>query len=321
MNNSKYTDKHNMASEKFPVVPASRNLEISPVQHEQIPAELRSYPQWVCWRYVDRGPDKKPDKQPVNPRTLHNAGVRWENTWTSFEQAYEAYLRYSQQGLNGIGFVLTLDDPYVAVDIDECIDDAGMDEDAAKVISTLNSYTEISPSGHGLRILVTCAGFQENSRKQALEIYSHHRYVTITGNCLSSTSSAVAQVGPDMISALIPQSPRIENAPKTVEDNPPKYTASNDVLWQRIFAHDKYGAHHLRRFQGDINMDGGDHSFTVIRLLNCLARWTRCNPIQMREMMLMSPLVNEKWLTKRGEGDWLDHQIADAIAYVGMKGK
>ncbi len=43
-------------------------------------------------------------------------------------------------------------------------------------------------------------------------------------------------------------------------------------LWERIFSHDKYGQQHLQRFYGDTSHDRGDHSFTVIRLLNCLAR-------------------------------------------------
>jgi hypothetical protein len=37
-------------------------------------------------------------------------------------------------------------------------------------------------------------------------------------------------------------------------------------------------------------------------------------------MMLLSPLANEKWFSKRGNGDWLDYVIADAIRYV-KKGK
>jgi primase-polymerase (primpol)-like protein len=98
-----------------------------------------------------------------------------------------------------------------------------------------------------------------------------------------------------------------------------QYPVSDLELWERIFTHDKYGADHLRRFQGDNALDRGDHSFTVIRLLNCLARWTHCDPIRMRNMILLSPLANEKWFEKRGGGDWLDHQIADAIAYVSRK--
>jgi hypothetical protein len=52
-----------------------------------------------------------------------------------------------------------------------------------------------------------------------------------------------------------------------------------------------------------------------------LARWTQCDPGRMCNMMLMSPRANEKWFEKRGGGDWLDYQIADAIAYVSGSGK
>ena len=51
----------------------------------------------------------------MNPRTLANAGVHWANTWTTFDVAYAAYLRHFKDGINGIGFVLTPEDPYVAV--------------------------------------------------------------------------------------------------------------------------------------------------------------------------------------------------------------
>src|SRR5262245_2229292 len=82
---------------------------------DQIPHVLVSYPQWVCWRYVDRGEGRKPDKQPVNPRTLSNAGVHWANTWTTFDEAYATYLRHCTRQVHGIGFVLTPSNPYVAI--------------------------------------------------------------------------------------------------------------------------------------------------------------------------------------------------------------
>ena len=88
-------------------------------------------------------------------------------------------------------------------------------------------------------------------------------------------------------------------------------------LWKRIFTRDRYGAQHLRRFQGDLSLDGSDHSLTVIRLLNCLARWTQGDASKIRSMMLLLPLVNAKWFARRGAGDWLDYQIADAVDYVG----
>ena len=83
-----------MSIESYPF--ASGNVEKPMmVYKEQIPQDLLSYPQWVCWRYVDCGAGKKPTKQPINPRTLHNAGVNWPNTWTSFEQAYTTYVQHA----------------------------------------------------------------------------------------------------------------------------------------------------------------------------------------------------------------------------------
>jgi primase-polymerase (primpol)-like protein len=156
-------------------------MESQRVHREFIPAELQSVAQWVCWRYVDRGQGKKPEKQPVNPRTLHRAGVHWSNTWTTFDEAYNTYLAYRTRWIQGIGFVLTEDDPYVAVDLDDCIKEELIEEYATDIIARLGSYTEVSPSGQGIRILVSCAEFRENVRRPQVELYSHTRYVTVTG--------------------------------------------------------------------------------------------------------------------------------------------
>lgn len=291
------------------------------VQVKHIPHELTLYRQWICWRYVARDIDKKPAKEPVNPSNIHHAGVQWSNTWSDFGTAYETYLAHRTRGIAGIGFVLTVDDPFVAVDLDDCIQDDTIEEYAAVIVEGLNSYTEVSPSGQGIRILVACADFQENVRRPQYEIYSHDRYVTVTGRHIAGTANEIAAVALEQLAALFPQSAP-EPAPtpsRAIESK--RYATSDPELWERIFAHDQFGAQHLRRFQGDTSLDRDDHSFTVIRLLNCLARWTRSDASGMRAMMLMSPLANEKWFEKRNAGDWLNHQIADAIAYVcGRKG-
>jgi putative DNA primase/helicase len=135
--------------------------ERSNVHPEKIPQELLVYPQWVCWRYVDRGEGRKPDKQPVNPRNLANAGVHWTNTWAPFEIAYAVYKQHGHRRVHGIGFVLTPTDPYVAIDLDACVQEDEIESKAAQVINDLGSYTEVSPSGHGIHILVGCPEFQE----------------------------------------------------------------------------------------------------------------------------------------------------------------
>lgn len=305
-----------MSYEQFST-PLSQEDDRRPiVRSEHLPKELVSYPQWVCWRYVDRGEGRKPDKQPVNPHTLGNAGVHWKNTWSRFDEALAVYREHH---LPGIGFVLTPNDPFVGVDLDGCVGKDGIGEAAQGVMQRLESYTEVSPSGKGLRILVACPNYQENRRTSGLEIYSHSRFLTVTGHHVEGTPATITVLEPHTISALIPKpvTPWVEAVLAT--SNRPSMTVDDTALWEQIFTHDRYGDQHLRRFHGDLSLDGNDHSLAVIRLLNCLARWTQGDAGKMRALMLQSPLVNEKWFGKRGKVDWLDYQIANAIAYVQRK--
>jgi primase-polymerase (primpol)-like protein len=130
------------------------------IHADQIPLELVDYSQWVCWRYVDRGECRKPDKQPVNPRNLANAGVHWANTWAPFEVAYAVYKQHGSRRVHGIGFVLTPTDPYVAIDLDACVQEDEIASKAAQIINDLSSYTELSPSGHGIHILLAVQSFR-----------------------------------------------------------------------------------------------------------------------------------------------------------------
>lgn len=294
--------------------PASHEAEPPlPVIHDNLPRELVSYPQWVCWRYVPRGTGRKPDKQPVNSHTLGNAGVHWANTWGSFEQAYAVY---QEHNLAGVGFVLTRDDPFVGVDLDTCVTANGMTPFAEEVVQTLRSYTEYSPSGTGLRILIAAPGYAENRRTPDMEIYSHSRFLTLTGHHVEGTPQEIATVPQEQITTLVPDAAHDAQPPTSSSRERPFENLPDMQLWERIFAHDRYGAQHLQRFRGDLSFDRGDHSLGVLRLLNTLARWTDGDPQKMRAMMLLSPLANEKWFSKRGNQDWLDYQITNAISYA-----
>jgi len=138
----------------------------------------------------------------------------------------------------------------------------------------------------------------------------------MTGNRLSGSPGQITPVDSQQLQVLLPdqQNHTFSAARPTTTGYMP--SVAGEDRWALIFAKDRYGDAHRRRFLGDTSLDDGDHSLTVIRLLNCLARWTRGDAAQMRAMLLESPLANEKWLEKRGSSDWLDYQIADAIAFV-----
>lgn len=57
-------------------------------------------------------------------------------------------------GIKGVGFVLTQNDPFVFIDLDQCIEPntGAVQAWARGVLKQIPSYTGISPSGLGLHI-------------------------------------------------------------------------------------------------------------------------------------------------------------------------
>ena len=91
------------------------------VNVDGIPDELRARPQWVTWRYETR--EGKPTKVPYDARAGHRASATDPATWATFGEAFAAF--EGRGNFHGVGYVLASDDPYVAVDLDNCIDDDG----------------------------------------------------------------------------------------------------------------------------------------------------------------------------------------------------
>ncbi len=155
------------------------------VLYENIPAELRRLDQWVCWRY-EHG-----TKMLKIAKTLRNAKSTDPQTWRSFGEcaaAHEARLgRYA-----GLGFVFTKDDPYVGVDLDDVRDPKTgiLTPRAAEIVSRLDSYAEVSPSGTGVKLWVRAA-LSRAWKKPGFEVYPHARWFAVTGWILSGSPSTI----------------------------------------------------------------------------------------------------------------------------------
>jgi len=157
---------------------------------DNIPDELKKYPQWVNWRLVPRKDGEKLTKPPYQPNGKL-AKTDGPQTWSGIDAVQKAVDKFA-----GVGFVLTPDDEFVALDLDHCrcpVFDGvtpwanSLDTvlpEIAEHIRRLNSYTEKSPSGKGVRIILKGKLPVDGKRKGPVEVYQSGRYVTVTGHVL-----------------------------------------------------------------------------------------------------------------------------------------
>ena len=154
---------------------------------EEFPDELTRLHQWVLWRLAQRA-DGKWTKKPLRVDGRH-ADSTDPATWAPFEDVMTVY---GSSGYDGVGFVLSREDPFVGIDLDHVIDATGaVHPEALRIVGAINSYTERSPSGRGLRIIArgTLPDGWRNTKKYVIEIemYDSARFLTITGHRFEGT--------------------------------------------------------------------------------------------------------------------------------------
>src|SRR4051794_37005196 len=114
--------------------------------------ELARLNQWVGYK---NEPDAsgKPTKLPYNPHNGKRASVTDPSTWGCYSDVFTAVDKYS---LDGPGFVFAPGGEITGIDLDRCRDpETGeIAQWAEEFITLVNSYTEISPSGTGVHILI-----------------------------------------------------------------------------------------------------------------------------------------------------------------------
>ncbi len=266
--------------------------------HETFPQELLAIPQWVVWRYEQRDKNKKPTKVPYNLHTGAKGDSTNPATWGTFEQACAAASKF-----DGIGFVPTEDDSYVGVDIDGCIVDETLLDEAQRLVDQLDSYTEISPSGAGLRVWLRGVKPDPRCKKTNVfgagfdvEIYEKARFFTVTGNHLDGTPTVInkrQKALTDLCNELFQQPTKKPSEPRKqpVSANIPQ---DDQALLDRMFAAAN-GADVRSLWHGDTTAYGDDASAADLALCNHLAFWTGCDTERMDRMFRESGLMRDKW--------------------------
>lgn len=264
-----------------------------------IPSELKNLPQWVLWRIEQR--NGKPTKIPYQVDG-NEARSNDRRTWSTFATAVKFYL---EGEYDGIGFVFSRQDNYIGIDIDKCVTykDEGkvspiLNAFAQEIIDTLDSYTEFSPSGTGIHIIIkgnlpqSVLGTGRKNTKHGLEIYSYGRYFTFTGN--KENSNDVYE-RTDELAEIFEQyfdDSDIQGRVNLAEFENDEIKASNEQLWERMFR-SKNGDEIRSLFNGNLIND--DHSASDLALSNHLAFWTGKSATRMDSMFRETALMRDKW--------------------------
>jgi len=164
-----------------------------PVRLDQIPAELQTLPQFVFWANTWIEKEQKWGKVPYMPNG-RRASSTDPKTWVSFHNVLA--LAPLLQEFDGPGFVFTDEDPFIGIDLDDCRDPAtgAISEPAASIIRRLDTYTEDSPSGCGVKLWVK-AKLPDKCRKAnhdtGVEVYGSRRFFTVTGHRVDGTPATI----------------------------------------------------------------------------------------------------------------------------------
>jgi RecA-family ATPase len=164
-------------------------------------------PRFVGWRWENR--DGKATKPPIAADGRY-ADSSNPGTWMELGSAMEAAQKHQ---LDGIGFELDAErDGIVGIDLDGCrYADTGEIKDwATKIIRSLRSYAEVSPSGTGVKIFCRAEpvpklsvnkrvlGKANGMKAPAVEIYTKGRYFCLTGNILPDVPDEIVDATPEL---------------------------------------------------------------------------------------------------------------------------
>ena len=155
----------------------------------KIPELLKNQNKWICWQKGETDQRGKFPKYPVNPlNPFEKINYQNPNLLLSFDTAFNFYQH--NQLISGLGFKLNeepivhpefnYEEYLVGVDIDN---DVGRDENFFnKIRNELdNTYSEISPSGKGIRLFGLSYEKVDNWSHNHIEVYSKNRFLTVTG--------------------------------------------------------------------------------------------------------------------------------------------
>lgn len=281
------------------------------------PGTLMSSEQWLVWKHEAR--DGEQTKVPYSPTdTSVQTGTASPDGWTDFMPAYRAY--NEQDDVDGIGFVFTDDDPYVGIDLDYVVSDGTMDDWAWETITTVSSFTELSPSGTGAHIIARGEldpDFKQRNDDLGIEMYETNRFFTMTGDVLVNADDTVQDRSESVLDVqheLLDERQQRGDTVSLTDWDRSEATRTpdreeSDMIDFMSNVNDKFERLHNGSNSGYNSPSEADQAY-----FQQLAWLTANDPTLMEKLARSSSRVRPKWDESRGSTTWLRRDIQEAIS-------
>ena len=260
-----------------------------------LPERVRTREQWICWEEESDG-----KRVPLNPETETFALVSQDETWCDLETALEC-LEANPTTVDGLGFVLRKSDPFVGVVLEDCRDPAtGELTDQAKTIcSRLDSYTDVSPSGTGVHILLTGVLPEGRTRGNGVELHDQEWVLPVTAERVPGTSQQVEFRQTDLNAICLAYVRGIEDE---VHEDPPRVPLPPSVSPPGLsddavidLARNASNGTTFERLWNGSTVGYSSQAAADMALCQLLAYWTGGHAVQMDRLFRRSALLRPHW--------------------------
>lgn len=277
---------------------------------ERIPKELKEEGLFCLYKLEQR--KGKTTKVPYQV-TGSRADPSNRKCFTDFATVKDTQQKGGYAGL-GIGVF----EPYAMIDIDHCVENGKLSPMAQEIVELMDSYTEYSPSGTGIHIIVKVDKFKFdvtkyyiNNRKLGLEVYvagATNKYLTITGDVIRDKPPQYrdAQLT-QLVNGYMKRS-TVEN--KNEVDALGSFLSDESVI-QKIVS-SKQAEKFKPLWEGEIP-EGKSHSEADMTLVQMLAFWCGGDTEQIDRLFRQSGLMRNKWDEMRGSDTYGAITIKNAV--------
>ncbi|MEB8097767.1 phage/plasmid primase, P4 family [Staphylococcus xylosus] len=282
--------------------------KIIEVNEEEIPEELKQLDKWVLWRAEWIEKQQVYSKVPYSTEG-YKASSTNVSTWLEFQDVVS--LCDSDEQYNGIGFVLSDDDNYICLDIDDAVNhDTGQLKTDLAIEMTELTYCELSPSGTGLHCFFKGTLPDERKKKRTdldIELYDTGRFMTVTGHTIGQSEICDDQETiNNIVERYFKAEPKKQNL--TITKTGSSIFTDNEMV-KMITKKSKY----KKLLAGDYEDIFESPSEAVQSLLRVLAFYTGRDKLQMERIFLAYNNLTDKWDEKRGNSTWGNNELDTAI--------